>query len=84
MESLATSGNYDASSLSQASASLRRTAAAATASGSIGEATRASEAASLVDAANDALTQRNAQQAQWYLTRAALLLGEQQQGRGGY
>ena len=84
MQTLATSGNYDASSLSQASASLRRTAAAATASGAVGEATRASEAASLVDAANAALTQRNAQQAQWYLTRAAVLLGEQQQGRGGY
>jgi hypothetical protein len=84
MQTLATSGDYDASSLSQASASLRRTAAAATASGAVGEATRASEAASLVDAANAALTQRNAQQAQWYLTRAAVLLGEQQQGRGGY
>jgi hypothetical protein len=83
MQTLATSGDYDASSLTQASASLRRTAAAATSSGAVGEATRASEAASMVDAANAALTQRNAQQAQWYLTRAALLLGEQQ-GRGGY
>ena len=84
IQTLATSGNYDSSSLSQASASLRKTAASATASGSVGEATRANEAASMLDAAKDALTQRNAQQAQWYLTRAAVLLGEQQQGRGGY
>jgi len=84
VQALATSGNYDSSSLSQASASLRRTAAAASASGAVGEASRANEAAAMVDAAQSALTQRNAQQAQWYLTRAAQLLADQQPqpGRG--
>lgn len=82
MQALQTSGDWDSSSLSRASASLRRTAASATASGSLGEASRASEAASLVDAARSALTQRNSQQAQWYLTRAAQLLGETPAGLG--
>jgi len=85
VQALATSGNYDSSTLSQASASLRRTAAAANASGAVGEASRANEAAGLVDAAQAALTQRNAQQAQWYLSRAAQLLADQQPqptGRG--
>lgn len=84
VQALATSGNWDPGSLSQASASLRRTAASATASGSVGEASRASEAAGLVDAAQAALTQRNAQQAQWYLTRATQLLGETPAGGRGY
>ena len=82
VQALQTTGDWDPSSLSRASASLRRTAASATASGAVGDAARASEAASLVDAAQSALTQRNAQQAQWYLTRAAQLLGEAQVGRG--
>jgi hypothetical protein len=75
-EALQTTGDWDPATLSQASASLRRTAASATTSGAVNEAARANEAARMVDAAQAALAERNAQQAKWYLARASQLLGE--------
>lgn len=75
VQSLQTSGNWNAASLQQTRASLQQTAAAATAAGSPAEASRAAQAASLIDAAQAALAQRNAQQAQYYLLQANQLLG---------
>jgi hypothetical protein len=68
VQALQTSGNWDPASLSQASTSLRRTAASANASGALGDASRASEAAGLVDAAQSALNQRSHNRRRWYLT----------------
>ncbi|HEY1908670.1 MAG TPA: hypothetical protein VGG91_21680 [Myxococcaceae bacterium] len=75
-QALQTTGDWDPASLSQTSASLRRTAASATTSGAVNEAARANDAARMVDAARAALAERNAQQAKWYLARASQLLGE--------
>jgi hypothetical protein len=72
-------GNWDLDSLATTGAALRRSADAAASAGAGNEAARTAEAANLLDAAQAALGQRNAQQAQWYLTRASQLLGEAQQ-----
>jgi len=75
VQSLQASGNWDAASLRSTRASLQQTAAAATAANSPAEASRASQAAGLIDDAEAALAQRNAQQAQYYLLQANQLLG---------
>jgi hypothetical protein len=72
-------GNWDLDSLATTGAALRRSADAAASAGAGNEAARTAEAANLLDAAQAALGQRNAQQAQWYLARASQLLGEAQQ-----
>jgi hypothetical protein len=79
VQSLQGSGNWNAQSLESTRASLQATAAAASAAGSPAEASRATEAARLVQAAQTALDQKNAQQAQYYLLQANQLLG----GGGG-
>jgi hypothetical protein len=75
VQALQTSGNWNPETLDATSAALRRTAAAASAAASGAEAARIHESASLIDAAQAAAAQHNGQQAQWYLTRAAQLLG---------
>jgi hypothetical protein len=72
-------GNWDLDSLTSTRTALRRSADAAAAAGAGNEAARTAEAANLIDAAQAALGQRNAQQAQWYLARASQLIGEAQQ-----
>jgi hypothetical protein len=72
-------GNWDLDTLATTGAALRRSADAAAAAGAGNESARTAEAANLIDAAQAALGQRNAQQAQWYLARASQLLGEAQQ-----
>ena len=74
VQSLQTSGNWNAASLQSTRASLQQTAAAASAAGSPAEASRAAEAARLVGAAEAALAQKNAQQAQYYLLQANQLI----------
>jgi hypothetical protein len=74
-------GNWDTGSLATTGVALRRSADAAAAAGAGNEAARTAEAANLLDAAQEALSQRNAQQAQWYLARASQLLSEAQAGR---
>jgi hypothetical protein len=74
-------GNWDVDTLATTGAALRRSADAAAAAGAGNEAARTAEAANLLDAAQAALTQRNAQQAQWYLAQASQLLGEAQSTR---
>jgi hypothetical protein len=75
VQSLQTSGNWNAASLQSTRVSLQQTAAAATAAGSPAEASRMAQAASLIEAAQAALAQRNTQQAQYYLLQANQLLG---------
>ena len=78
VQSLQTSGNWNAASLQSTRVTLQQTAAAASAAGSPAEASRAAEAARLIGAAEAALGQKNAQQAQYYLMQAnQLLLGAQ-------
>jgi hypothetical protein len=74
LQSLQAMGDWNADSLESTRASLRQTAAAASAAGSPVEASRAAEAARYVEAAQAALAQRNAQQAQYYLLEANQLL----------
>ena len=81
VQSLQTMGDWNASSLELTGASLRQTAAAASAAGSAVEASRAAEAARLVEAAKAALAQRNSQQAQYYLLEANQLLFGAPNGR---
>jgi hypothetical protein len=81
VESLQTMGDWNAHSLESTGASLRQTAAAASAAGSAVEASRATEAARLVEAAKAALAQRNSQQAQYYLLEANQLLSGAPSGR---
>jgi hypothetical protein len=81
VQSLQSMGDWNAGSLESTGASLRQTAAAASAAGSAVEASRASEAARLVEAAKAALAQRNSQQAQYYLLEANQLLFGAAQGR---
>ena len=81
VQSLQTMGDWNADSLESTGASLRQTAAAASAAGSAVEASRATEAARLVEAARAALAQRNSQQAQYYLLEANQLLFGAPNGR---
>jgi hypothetical protein len=81
VQSLQAMGDWNANSLESTGASLRQTAAAASAAGSAVEASRAAEAARLVEAAKAALTQRNSQQAQYYLLEANELLFGAPNGR---
>lgn len=81
VQSLQTMGDWNADSLESTGASLRQTAAAASAAGSAVEASRATEAARLVEAAKAALAQRNSQQAQYYLLEANRLLFGATSGR---
>ena len=74
MQSLQTSGNWNAAALQSTRVSLQQTAAAASAAGSPAEARNAAEAARLVEAAEAALVQKNAQQAQYYLMQANQML----------
>ena len=74
VQSLQGMGDWNADSLESTGTSLRQTAAAASAAGSPIEASRAMEAAGLVEAAKAALAQRNSQQAQYYLLEANDLL----------
>ena len=74
MQSLQTSGNWNAAALQSTRVSLQQTAAAASAAGSPTEARNAAEAARLVEAAEAALVQKNAQQAQYYLMQANQML----------
>jgi len=77
--SLQANGSWDAAALQSTRVSLQQSAAAASAAGSPTEARNASEAARFVEAAEAALAQRNAQQAQYYLLQANQLL----MGAGG-
>ena len=81
IQSLQSSGNWDASALASARVSLQQSSAAASAAGSNAEASRTAEAARLVEAAEAALAHRNAQQAQYYLMQANQLLVGAQPGR---
>ena len=81
LQSLQTMGDWNADSLESTSASLRQTAAAASAAGAAVEASRAMEAAGLLEAAKAALAQRNSQQAQYYLLEANQLLFGAPNGR---
>jgi len=74
LQSLQANGDWNAAALQSTRLSLQQTAAAATAANSPGEASRAAEAARLVGAAEAALAQKNAQQAQYYLLQANQLL----------
>ena len=74
VQSLQANGNWNASSLQSTRMSLQQTAAAASAAGSPAEASRVTEAARLIGAAEAALAQKNAQQAQYYLLQANQLL----------
>ena len=74
MQSLQNSGNWNAAALQSTRVSLQQTAAAASAAGSPVEARNAAEAARLVEAAEAALVQKNAQQAQYYLMQANQML----------
>jgi len=84
VNSLQTTGDWDADALQSTRMSLQQTAAAASAAGSPAEASRAADAASLIRAAEAALAQRNAQQAQYYLLQANQLLQGGYTGRSGY
>jgi hypothetical protein len=74
VNSLQTTGDWDADALQSTRLSLQQTAAAASAAGSPVEARRAADAASLIRAAQAALAERNSQQAQYYLLQANELL----------
>ena len=84
VQSLQANGNWDAASLQSTRVSLQQTAAAASAANSPVEASRAAQAARLVEAAEAALVQKNGQQAQYYLMQANQLLTGQQSGGSGY
>lgn len=74
LQSLQSGGNWDGSALASARVSLQQSSAAASTAGAHGEASRAAEAARLVEAAEAALVHRNSQQAQYYLMQASQLL----------
>jgi hypothetical protein len=74
LQSLQLQGNWDSGALQRTRQSIQATAAAAQAAGASIEASRAAEAARLVQAAEAALSQRNSQQAQYYLLQANQLL----------
>ncbi|HET6982273.1 MAG TPA: hypothetical protein VFI53_09030 [Myxococcaceae bacterium] len=74
VNSLQTTGDWDADALQSTRLSLQQTAAAASAAGSPTEASRAADAARLIRAAQEALAERNSQQAQYYLLQANELL----------
>ena len=74
VQSLQAMGDWNTNFLESTGASLRQTAAAASAAGSAVEASRAAEAARLVEAAKAALVQRNSQQAQYYRLAANQVL----------
>ncbi len=77
VQSLQAYGDWDPAALQSTRVALQQTAAAANAANSPAEASRAAEAARLVGAAEAALAQKNAQQAQYYLLQANQLLGGQ-------
>jgi len=74
VQSLQATGNWNAAALQSTRVSLQQTAAAASAAGSPVEARNAADAARFIEAAEAALAQKNAQQAQYYLMQANQLL----------